>query len=132
MTIRVFEHWSDVPEGAWPCTYFKPSELACRGTNEIALNMEALDALDRFRSLMGGPIRLSSAYRSAYHNARVGGSLFSSHTLKGSHGPCAFDIRIDGRDKELIRSVAEKVGFRGFGLRYTSFVHIDLARRRQW
>jgi len=130
--ILVFAHWNDMPESAWPCVHFKPVEIADKGTGEIAVNIEALDALDMFRSLIGGPVSVSSAYRSAYHNARVGGAPLSSHTLKGSNGPSAFDIKLQGRDKELIHRCAEKAGFRGFGMRYNTFVHIDMGKKRQW
>lgn len=121
-----------MPESAWPAVYFKPLEIACQGTGEIAVNDDALDALDMFRSLIGGPVTVSSAYRSAYHNARVGGAPLSSHTLRGAHGPCAFDIKLNGRDKDLIRRCAEKAGFTGFGMNYQTFVHIDMAKKRIW
>lgn len=128
----MFKHWDDMPESAWPCAHFQPVEIACQGTGEIAVNAEALDALDMFRSLIGGPVSVSSAYRSAYHNSRVGGAPLSSHTLRGSNGPSAFDIKLQGRDKEVIRRCAEQAGFRGFGMRYQTFVHIDMGRRREW
>jgi uncharacterized protein YcbK (DUF882 family) len=130
MVQKLFDHWSDVPDGAWPCIYFRPDEIACKGTGELLLNPGALNALDKFRSLIGGPVSLSSAYRSAYHNAKVGGSLLSVHTAKG--GASAFDVQLLGRDKETIRRVAEQCGFKGFGLRYKTFVHMDMGRRRTW
>jgi len=130
--ILVFAHWDDMPEKTWPCVYFKPAEIACKGTGEIAVNTKALDALDMFRSFIGGPVSVSSAYRSAYWNSKVGGAPFSSHTLRGSNGPSAFDIKLQGRDKELIRRCAEQAGFKGFGMRYNTFVHVDMGRSRTW
>lgn len=123
----IYAHYRDVPAADWPCRYFKPVEIACRGTGEILVDMDALAALDRFREAIGGPVRLSSAYRSAYHNARVGGAPLSQHR-KGR----AFDVVLGDRDKEAIRAAAAAVGFRGFGMRYKTFVHIDTGRARTW
>ena len=95
--------------------------------SDIKINEEALSCLDALRSNLGHSIRLSSAYRSPYHNAKVGGAPKSSH-LEGY----AFDVQLQGRDKEVIRKVAQDCGFKGFGMRYQTFIHIDMGRRRQW
>ena len=123
----IYEHYADVPRGAWPFRFFKPQEIACRGGNTILVNPKALEALDEFRRLVDSPVRLSSAYRSEYHNAKVGGAPRSSH-LEGH----AFDVRLDGRDKGWLRALAERVGFQGFGMRYQTFIHIDMGRKREW
>ena len=125
--IVIFEHYNEIPLGGWPYRYFKPDEVACKGTGQIKINTDALSALDNLRTLLGHSINLSSAYRSPYHNAKVGGAPRSSH-LEGH----AFDVRLQGKDKETIRKVAEQVGFKGFGMRYQTFIHIDMGRRRQW
>lgn len=93
----------------------------------MLVNERALSALDALRDDLGRPIRLSSAYRSAYHNARVGGAPLSRHR-EGD----AFDIVLDGMDKDVIRAAAELHGFTGFGMRYRTFIHIDMGRRREW
>jgi len=123
----LFEHWDEIPESSWPYLYFKPGEIACKGTGQILINETALNALDILRSRLGHPIGLSSAYRSPYHNSKIGGAPRSSH-LEGH----AFDVRLQGKDKAVIRKVAEQVGFRGFGMRYQTFIHIDMGRRRSW
>jgi len=123
----LYDHWSEIPAGEWPSVHFKPPEIACRGTGAVLINVEALDALDYFRSLLGSPVHLSSAFRSPYHNACIGGAPRSSH-LKGH----AFDIQLRGMDKETVRRCAEQSGFKGFGMRYKTFVHIDMGRRRTW
>ena len=123
----LYEHFNQIPKSLWDLKYFVPAEIACKGTGKILVNLHALRCLDNFRSMLGNPIKLSSAYRSPYYNAKVGGAPRSSH-LQGH----AFDVILNGKDKEEIRSVAEKCGFKGFGLSYTSFVHIDIGRRRSW
>jgi zinc D-Ala-D-Ala carboxypeptidase len=128
----IYEHFTEMPESVWPSIYFKPVEIACKGTGELEINQEALDALDIFRSLIGGPVSISSAYRSIYHNSVVGGAPLSSHTHRGSNGATAFDIKLQGRDKDVIRRCGEQAGFKGFGMKYNTFVHIDMGRRREW
>ena len=125
--LMLFEHFNDIPLDGWPFTYFKPHEVACKGTGKILIHNAAIGALDILRSRLGHSVRLSSAYRSPYHNSKIGGAPRSSH-LEGH----AFDIQLQGRDKETIRKVAQDVGFRGFGMRYQTFIHVDMGRRRQW
>jgi len=123
----LYESYKDVPSETWPCEFFSPFEIACKATGEILVNVQALQALDKFRKEIGVPFSPNSAYRSAYHNARVGGAPFSQHRL-GS----AFDIPLAiGTKKEIIR-VAKVVGFKGLGINYNTFVHIDMGRARTW
>jgi uncharacterized protein YcbK (DUF882 family) len=126
----IFDHYNDIPKSSWGLKYFKPFEIACKGTGEIFVNLHALNCLDNFRSLLGHPIQLSSAYRSIYHNSKIGGAPLSAHSVRG--GASAFDVVLNGEDKEVIKSVAQKCGFKGFGMGYRTFVHIDIGRRRSW
>ena len=66
-------------------------------------------------------------YFKPYEIAKVGGAPLSSH-LKGH----AFDVKLGGRDKEVIHRIAKQCGFTGFGLKYNTFIHIDMGRRREW
>jgi zinc D-Ala-D-Ala carboxypeptidase len=123
----LFDHWSEVPKHAWPCKHFSAQEIACNGTGQILIHEEALVALDQLRDALGGPVSLSSAFRSPYHNAVVGGAACSQH-LRGH----AFDLRLRERRKSAIRESAEMLGFTGFGMNYQTFIHIDMGRRREW
>ena len=123
----IYSHWSEVPEDVWPCQFFKPQEIACKGTGEIVLDLDALRALDAFREKLGRAFSPSSAYRSAYHNARVGGSPLSMHRLGR-----AFDIPLSVGEKDALHRCAVDCGFSGFGLNYHSFIHIDTGRARAW
>jgi zinc D-Ala-D-Ala carboxypeptidase len=131
--LMLFEHYNDIPLDGWPFTYFKPHEIACKGTGQLFINAEAIGALDILRSRLGHPIRLSSAFRSVYHNSKIGGAPLSAHSIKARKGAAsAFDIVLEGRDKETIRKVAQQCGFKGFGMRYQTFIHIDMARSRSF
>jgi len=84
-------------------------------------------ALDQLRKNCGSPLYISSGYRSPYHNSVVGGAVKSAHLMG-----IAFDVRLRGIDKANLKAEAERVGFSGFGMRYRTFMHIDMGRRREW
>ena len=131
--LMLFEHYNEIPVTNWPYRYFKPHEIACKGTGQLLVNAEAISGLDNLRSLLGHPIRLSSAFRSVYHNSKIGGAPLSVHSIKAPKGAgSAFDIVLEGRDKDTIRKVAQQCGFKGFGMRYQTFIHIDMGRSRSW
>jgi len=128
MTLVVYDHWKQVPRTftEWPWKYFKPQEMACRGTGKLKIEPRLLDYLDLLRLRFDSSLTVLSAYRSPYHNAKVGGAPFSSH-LKA----VAVDLSIVGRDKRLMEQLAKETGFTGFGY-YRTFLHIDLGRPRSW
>ena len=126
--LVIYDHWTQVPRTytAWPWEHFKPKEMACRGTGKLAVEPRLLGYLDLLRGRFGNPLTVLSAYRSPYHNAKVGGAPFSSH-LKA----VAVDLSIVGQDKKQMERLAKEVGFTGFGY-YRTFLHIDLGRPRFW
>ena len=128
MTLVIYDHWTQVPRThtAWPWEHFKPKEMACRGTGKLTVEPRLLGYLDLLRGRFGNPLTVHSAYRSPYHNAKVGGAPFSSH-LKA----VAVDLSIVGQDKKQMERLAKEVGFTGFGY-YRTFLHIDLGRPRFW
>jgi uncharacterized protein YcbK (DUF882 family) len=128
MSGLIYDHWKQVPYNysVWPWKYFRPEEMACRGTGELQINNGLLDNLDFLRSNFGRPLVVLSAYRSPYHNARVGGAPLSEHLHAN-----AVDLSIADLDKELLLRLAGEAGFTGFGY-YHTFLHIDLGRAREW
>ena len=128
----LYDHFNDIPRNFenWPVKYFKPEEIACRGTGQIFVNKEALDKIDMLRSRMNKPMRINSSFRSALHNAKIGGAPFSAHSVRG--GASAFDISLNGFDKSELINCSKGVGFTGFGINYKTFLHIDCGRARSW
>jgi zinc D-Ala-D-Ala carboxypeptidase len=128
MTLVVYDHWKSVPRtfAEWPWKHFTPFEMACRGTGKLSVYRGLLDRLDILRSRCDFPLVVLSAFRSPYHNAFVGGAVFSLH-LKA----LAVDLSIVGQDKKLMEQIAKEEGFTGFGY-YRTFLHIDLGRPRTW
>jgi uncharacterized protein YcbK (DUF882 family) len=123
----LYNHWEDISPSDWRGKYFKPHELACKGTGELLISEQLLDALDHLRAKLGRPLKLSSCYRSAYHNARVGGAVRSCHRLG-----IAADLPLAGMDKSHLIDLAITCGFTGLGINYKTFLHVDLGRRRSW
>ena len=119
-------NWNSVPAKEWPCTFFTPKEIACKGTGSLLVNEEALIALNLLRATLESPVSLSSAYRSPKHNKAIGGSDNSRHMA--GH---AFDVMLKGRTFSEVQVVAEALGFTGFG-KYETFIHIDRGRPRSW
>lgn len=125
--MTLYKHHSEVPASVWRWPNFTPAEVACKGTGELLVNEEALDALQKFRDDVARPVILNSAYRSQKHNAAVGGSPTSQHRLGK-----AFDVRITDRlTRSVIHAAARAAGFRGVG-DYDTFVHLDIGPSRYW
>jgi zinc D-Ala-D-Ala carboxypeptidase len=126
--MKQYTHWSKVPKSAWRWKSFSPQEIACKGTGSLAINEDALDKLQALRDKLGRPILLTSAYRSAEHNKRVGGAKNSQHMLG-----IAFDVRMENQDPQKFEAAARAVGFTGFGYYpKQGFMHIDTGAKRSW
>lgn len=110
-------HWD---KERWP--NFTPHEVACRGTGLLFINPDAMDALQRFRELIGRPFSPNSAFRTKDHNAAIGGSEHSMHMLG-----IAFDIPKMESIARMVR-LAEIAGFTGIGT-YSWGIHADI---RPW
>lgn len=103
---------------------FKVSEFACRdGTDEILIDSDLVDTLQKLRDRFKKPVTVTSGYRTPEHNAAVGGATGSYH-VKGR----AADIVISGITPIETAKYAEHKGVQGIGLYdYASggFVHVD-------
>lgn len=121
----IYKHWSHVKNWRWQD--FKPQELASRGDGSLFVNEEALDALQTARILAGKPFYINSAYRDPIYNARIGGAPLSRHKFGD-----AFDISLRNHDKQTLIRICKEAGFKGLGVNYSSFLHVDTWRARQW
>lgn len=102
---------------------FKVREFACSdGSDPIFVSPLLVSVLQNIRNHFGQPVTITSAYRSASHNKKVGGSTFSQHLFG-----MAADIKVAGVSPREVAGYAETLldGKGGIGI-YSTFTHIDV------
>ena len=116
---------------------FKVRELRCRdGTDTVMVDEALTVVLQCIREHFGKAVTITSGYRTAAHNAAVGGAKSSQHLLGR-----AADIRVQGVSVEDVAAYAESLmpGWGGVGRypvkvgRTTGWVHVDTrANKSRW
>ena len=116
---------------------FKVRELRCRdGTDTVMVDEVLTVVLQCIREYFGKAVTITSGYRTAAHNAAVGGAKSSQHLLGR-----AADIRVQGVSVEDVAAYAESLmpDWGGVGRypvkagRTTGWVHVDTrADKARW
>ena len=116
---------------------FKVRELRCRdGTDTVMVDEVLAVVLQCIREHFGKPVTITSGYRTAVHNAAVGGAKSSQHLLGR-----AADIRVEDVSVEDVAAYAESLmpDWGGVGRypvkagRTTGWVHVDTrADKARW
>ena len=102
--------------------HFKLSEFACPCCKRVMLHPTLLEKLVKFREMVGRPIYITSGYRCAEYNQKVGGIKSSYHMLG-----LAADIQIEGVSALDLLEYAEMINFAGIGLyEKKNFLHLDV------
>ena len=103
--------------------HFAVREFRCAdGTDTVLIDDTLVAALERIRAHFGKPVRISSAYRTAAHQAKVSKNKHSYH-IKGQ----AADIIISGVSPYRVAQAAEALGIDGVGCYDDKkFTHIDV------
>lgn len=118
---------------------FRVREFACTGSDTVKLDDELVVLLQCIREHFGKPVHITSGYRTAAHNAAVGGSKSSQHLLGR-----AADFYVEGVPVAAVAAYAETLlpSRGGIGQypkdaahpkRSTGWVHIDTrAGKSRW
>ena len=116
---------------------FTVREFRCRdGTDTIMVDEGLVVLLQCIREHFGKPITITSGYRTAAHNAKVGGSKSSQHLLGR-----AADIQVAGVSPDAVAAYAESLmpTWGGVGRypvkagRAKGWVHVDTrANKSRW
>ncbi len=109
---------------------FRVKEFRSRdGADKILVDEKLVKLLQKMRDKFG-EITISSAYRTAAYNRKVGGVSNSQH-LYG----LAADVTIKDKGKlSEAAQYAEKIGFSGVGLddKYQNFLHLDTRKNKSF
>ena len=129
MAIKQYSLKKDGKTYLAPC--FQVKEFACRASDTILIDDELVVLLQCIREHFGAKVHITSGYRTAEHNAAVGGSKSSQHLLGR-----AADFYVEGVPVATVAAYAETLlpGRGGIGRypkdakhpkRVTGWVHID-------
>lgn len=101
--------------------YFSFAEFMCKcGCGLCNMSPEFIHRLDRARRLAGVPFHISSGFRCARHNEKVGGVSESSHVK----GHAADIVVFDAPSRLKILRALLDAGFDRIGIG-KAFVHVD-------
>jgi len=111
------------------CLGLSSKEARCNCENEFCrstvLDDDFIIAYEKFRILIGKPLKINSLYRCIAHNFKIGGSVLSRHTIGQ-----AIDISLSSLDHltdDDITHALKQSGFT-FILFYKTFVHADIRK----
>lgn len=109
---------------------FRVREFACKdGSDPIFIDDELVGVLQQIRDHFGKAVTITSAFRTASHNKKVGGATYSQH-LYGK----AADIKVSGVAPSVVADFAETLmpSTGGIG-RYSTFTHVDVRKvKSRW
>lgn len=118
--------------------HFNVREFRCGdGSDPIFVDTELVEVLENIRTHFGKPVTITSAFRTAAHNATVAKAAKYSQHLYGK----AADIQVQGISVETVYAYADKlfgerggVGIYPPGLgRANGWVHVDVRKdKSRW
>ena len=106
---------------------FRVREFRCQdGSDVVFIESDLVDILQKIRDHFGKAVTITSAFRTASHNKKVGGATYSQH-LYGK----AADIKVSGVAASVVADFAETLmpSTGGIG-RYSTFTHVDVRKTK--
>ncbi|MBQ8001855.1 MAG: DUF882 domain-containing protein [Clostridia bacterium] len=105
---------------------FKVKEFRCKdGSDKILIDTKLVELLQKIRDFFGKPVTITSGYRNATYNTKIGGANNSQHM----YGTAA-DIKVQGVDPLMVARYAEIVMHDKGGIGYyysdSNFTHVDV------
>lgn len=105
---------------------FKVKEFRCKdGSDKILIDTELVALLQNIRDFFGKSVTITSGYRNATYNKKIGGAAKSQH-INGT----AADIKVQGVDPLMVARYAEIVmpdkGGIGYYYADSNFTHVDV------
>jgi uncharacterized protein YcbK (DUF882 family) len=109
---------------------FVVKEFSCQDSSDpVFISDELVEVLQKIRTHFGRPLIISSGFRTASHNKKVGGATYSQH-LYGT----AADICISGVKPKDMAAFAETLlpNTGGIGI-YSWGIHVDVRKvKARW
>lgn len=109
---------------------FRVREFRCQdGSDPVFIDDDLVAILQQIRDHFGKAVTITSAYRTAVHNKKVGGASYSQH-LYGT----AADIKVSGVAASAVADYAEALLPTSGGVgRYSTWTHIDVRKvKARW
>lgn len=106
---------------------FKVREFRCQdGSDPIFVDTDLVDILQKIRNHFGKAVTITSAFRTASHNKKVGGATYSQHC----YGMAA-DIKVSGVAASAVADYIETLipSTGGIG-RYSTWTHVDTRKTK--
>lgn len=128
MALNVYSYTKDGTK--FLSSNFRVREFRCQdGTDPIFIDLDLVDILQKVRDHFGKAVTITSAFRTASHNKKVGGATYSQH-LYGK----AADIKVSGVAASVVADFVETLmpSTGGVG-RYSTFTHVDVRKvKSRW
>lgn len=128
MALNVYSYTKDGTK--FLSSNFRVREFRCQDdTDPIFVDSDLVDILQNVRDHFGKAVTITSAFRTASHNKKVGGATYSQH-LYGK----AADIKVSGIAPSVVADYVETLmpSTGGVG-RYSTFTHVDVRKvKSRW
>ena len=106
--------------------HFTLGEMASKdGADIVKVNPDLIDFLEYLRNYFGATISITSGYRTAAHNEKVGGAAYSQH-IYGNAADVIVKKNGSVVPAKIVCCAAQTMGFKGIGYISSTSTHLDM------